>query len=473
MSSASEIAVGKQGVPARGGVLRDGPATGQALGSARLGRLGREFLWIGTGQGLAMLGGLVGVRLLTELLGPAVYGTLALGMLVAMLVQKVFLGPLGMTCGRFFSASLEANETAAYLQVVRRLAVVMTGGVLVIAAAGVAVGFGIGKAGWIPFLLVATLFALVSGGNAIFDSVQNAARHRRLAVLHQTAEQWIRFAMAAGLIAVLGADSTVAMLGYVIGATVVFVSQSFFFRSNIVPLCDSSATVTTEVVDRWTRQMRSYTWPFATWGIFVWAVLASDRWALMAFTTASDVGRYAVLFQLGYLPVAMLYGMTMRLLGPVLFSRAGDGTDPARLQKVTSLNARLVIVAGLSTVLAATLAFTFHETIFRLLVASEYREVSWLLPWIVLSGGLFAAGQSSSFSILSGTDTRQLIPAKILTGILGVAASFAGAYYFGIRGVIAGGIFYSSSHLVWVLYLARAQRISLQQSLSTEQVRPQ
>jgi hypothetical protein len=43
-------------------------------------------------------------------------------------------------------------------------------------------------------------------------------------------------------------------------------------------------------------------------GLFTWLQLASDRWALNAFTSVADVGGYAVLYRMGYAPFLLSVG---------------------------------------------------------------------------------------------------------------------------------------------------------------------
>ena len=59
-------------------------------------RLRREILWIGTGQTMTAVVGLIGVKLLTNILGPSEFGNLALANTVVALISTNFLfGPLG------------------------------------------------------------------------------------------------------------------------------------------------------------------------------------------------------------------------------------------------------------------------------------------------------------------------------------------------------------------------------------------
>lgn len=89
--------------------------------SPRAWRLGREFVWIGVGKAAAALGVIVGVRLLTELMEPSVYGQLSLGMTVVMLMHQVVLGPLSNGATRFYAPACEARTLYSHLSAVRSL----------------------------------------------------------------------------------------------------------------------------------------------------------------------------------------------------------------------------------------------------------------------------------------------------------------------------------------------------------------
>jgi O-antigen/teichoic acid export membrane protein len=207
--------------------------------------------------------------------------------------------------------------------------------------------------------------------------------------------------------------------------------------------------------------MRGYAWPFAAWGIFTWAQMASDRWSLQAKGGTSDVGLYAVLYQLGYYPMTLLSSFLVQLVLPVLFSRAGDGTDPDRMAQSHRLN-RVLLLSSIGLVLAGvSLAFLFHREILSLLAAPGYRTVSPLLPMMVLSGGLFAAAQIAVLSLLSGFNSRFLMAPKIVTALVGVLLNFAGAFWLGLSGVVYAGVATSSIYLVWVWFLVKREQIGV------------
>jgi len=439
-------------------------SSAQAMGDispARVKRLAKEFFWVGAGQIAAVLGGLVGIRLLTDALSPASYGELALGMTMATLTQQVVLGPIAGAILRFFAPASEAKHLGAYLKGSRRLLVQGTALLFGMALlSGLALA-AFGRTQWLALLLGAFLFSLLSGYCSALDGIQNAARQRAVVAWHQGIGQWLRFSLALVLIAALGALSSAAMLGYAIASALVLGSQILLFRRKILARVPAENAASDKDAGYWMEQMRGYAWPFAVWGIFTWAQMASDRWSLQAKGNTSEVGLYAALYQLGYYPMTLLSGFLVQLISPVLFSRAGDGTDPARMAQSHRLNLLIFQGSILLTALTAVVALLFHQQIFALFVATEYRHVSPLLSLMVLAGGLFAAGQIAVLSLLSGVNSQALLPPKIVTALLGMLLNFVGAFWLGISGVVYASVAVSSIYLLWVWLLVKREQVGL------------
>lgn len=415
----------------------------------RFRRLFKESFWVVLGQGVAVLGSLVGVRLLTELLDPATYGEFALGMTAAAFVSLIVFGPLGAGITRFYAPAVEHGGLGGYLKAVRRLVLTAT---VIIVLMTILVDIGLliaGRAEWIAITSAALTFAALSGYYSILGGIQNAARQRSIVALHQGMDSWSRLLVAAGLIWWLGMSSAVAMVGYALGTILVLASQYAFFRK--------IAQQNSVVIDQrnWHKQILGYSWPFGAWGIFVWAQSASDRWALGLFAATQEVGLYAVLFQLGYYPISMVTGMAAQLLTPIFYQHAGDGSDSRRKAKVNSLSWRMTwLTLGVTGILFLA-AMLFHAQVFKVIVAKEYASVSYLLPWMMLSGGVFAAGQTMALNLMSQMKAHTMMAAKISTALMGVALNFAGAYWFGIKGIVIASVIFSALHLLWVAMLSK------------------
>jgi O-antigen/teichoic acid export membrane protein len=415
-------------------------------------RLGSEFFWVALGQGMAAVGGVVGVRLLTGFMNPVSYGELALALTIVLLSQQV-VGPICQPFMRFFAPMQEANKLTTFFRAALGLSMQATGVVLVFTVLAIIGLWAIGEVRWVGIVVLAFLLSLLTMYNSGLDGVQNAARHRTVVAWHQGIGQWVRVAMAILLIVILGSSSAVVLLGYTLGAALVLTSQLVFLKKRLlkgIPQAGGDNDVGDCV-----RRMRGYAWPFAGWGMFTWAQLASDRWALQMFAPAGVVGMYAALYQIGYYPILLLMGLATQLIEPILFSWAGDGSDTGRLNRAHRLN-RVLLVGSLALTMVGTIvAFLFHDQIFWLVVAPKFRGVAGFLPLMVLASGLFASGQIASFIFHITGKTQCLLAPKIGTCVLCVLLNFLGAYRFGLAGVVFSSVIFSVAYLIWVSVRAR------------------
>lgn len=414
--------------------------------------LAREGSWIVIGQIASVTGALVLVRVLTEYLDPAQYGQLALGLSVAGLVNQVVTGGITAGIARFYSIAAEKQDLQGYLRDSRRL---LGYAVLIVAAIGLALGAGLlllGYSEWIDLAAAALAFSVVSAFNLSINGIQNAARQRSIVAFHGGLDAWMKILLAMGALLWLGTSSTAVVIGYTFSCVLVTVSQHLFLRKTIPPQRGRAATGRP-----WLGQIWAYSWPFSAWGIFTWMQQVSDRWGLAVFATTDEVGRYAVLFQLGYAPLTMATGLVLSFLGPILYQQSGDATDRARNASVHRLSWRFMSISLMLTVIAFMITFIMHRSIFRLLVASQYRHISYLLPWVVLAGGLFGSGQMLALKLMSELKSAKMTPAKIVTALLGVTFNIYGAAVAGLPGVVAALIAFSTVYLAWMMSLSRAR----------------
>lgn len=433
------------------------PTLSEELKSAGLARFGFEFVWIALGLSLAIAGGAVGIRVLTGVLSPSTYGELTLAMTLSTLTHQSILGPLGQAFLRFFASSHESHRLSAYLLGVRHLLLRATAIVLGIALVATLLAVVLGQTDWIGLVWGALFLSLVYGIGASLDGIQNAAREQAVVAWHQGATPWSRFAFAFWMVMRFGAKAGVALVGYILGSALILASQTWLFWRKILSTRPRNPVVPGEVVDT-VRQMLAYAWPIATWGVITWFQMSSDRWALQIFRGAESVGIYAVLYQLGYVPMTMVANLVVQLVVPVIFSRSGDGKDPHRLQSAHMLNMWVIIGMVVATSVLTLMALLLRDPLFALLVGPQYHSGSTYLPLVVLAGGLFACGQCASLVLMSGTNTRLLVRPKIVTAVVGVLFNLIGAYWFGVPGVVMANVLFGALFFGWVVILAWKQR---------------
>lgn len=409
-----------------------------------------EAILIVCGQAAAAAGGIVGVPLLAHSMRPEDYGSLALGGTVATLVQQVSLGPIGNAAQRFYAASIEANTLQSYLRAMARVVVAASA---TIALLGGLAWVGLALSAWRHSAALAGWsmgFAILSGVSSVLDGIQTAARQRAIVAWHQGLGMWLRFGIAAIFVRRFG-GAAMAMSGFTAAAGVVLVSQAFFLRRAVSVSQSCSRPVDSDVERTLRRKLWIYARPFSSWGIFTWAQVASDRWALESFANTRSVGLYQVLYQFGYYPISLVSVFLMQLAQPILFKRAGSCEDEARMKGAYAIIRRLFVATLSASVAATVIAALAGGRLFHLLLPSAYGSVARYLPLMVLSSGIFACGQIASLKHGLSMDPRSLIAPKIATALLGACLNFAGAFAFGVAGVAWASVTFSATYCLWVL----------------------
>jgi O-antigen/teichoic acid export membrane protein len=415
----------------------------------RIQRLFKEGFWIFFGQLMVVIGSLFGLKMLTTIMDPSVYGELVLAITFATIINQIILGPLSNGVVRFYASAKELSDIYGYMRAVLKL--VFFASLLISAVVFVSIiGLCVAKQyDYIHVIIMAFIFSILNGNNSILSGIQNAARQRAIVAVCQGIESWIKYLAAAGLMLWFGATSVVALAGFA-SASIIVIGLQFALlgKTACTNLVKSSSD------NLWAKKILDYSWPFATWGIFSWAQLSSDRWALGLFGTKQDVGRYAVLFQLGYYPMSMITGMILQLMAPIFYQRIGDATNKIRNASVNKLGYQLSALALIITGIAFLGGFFYHKQVFILFVDEKYSIVSCFLPWMLLSGGIFAAGQIISLNLMSQLKTYSLIAVKIVTAILGIVFNFVGAYFLGTKGIVVALILFSVVYFIWITFLS-------------------
>jgi len=414
-------------------------------------RISGEAGWIAGGQFASVLGALVGVRMLTGYLEPRAYGELALWITLVTLSQQVVFAPLGNAVVRFFAPLRDSNALGVFFAAVRwfYLRAIISGAGLAVLGYFVADHWNPGSG---SIAALATVYALVLGCGAALDCIQNAARQRAIVAFHGAMGQWLKFPLAVVAIYILHPRAGSAICGYAVAAIVILTSQTAFLRRTFHEDLKGKSGA---VVSCLTEKMWRYAWPFAAWAPFTWFQLSADRWSLQHYVDTTHVGLYQAFYQIGYAPISLLTGFVVNLATPVLFDRAGDGTSADRLQLASRFNNIIVLLAVSLTAVAVVITWFLHADICKLLLASAYRSESHLLPWFVLSGGMFAAGQVLTLNSTLGMDTRALLHPKIGTAASGTALTFVLTRFMGMFGTVVAGALFSSGYFIWLVCLNR------------------
>lgn len=420
------------------------------VNSDRFQRLFKESAWIATGQVASVIGSLVLVRVLTEHLDPARYGELALGLTIGGLINQVVTGGVGAGIGRFYSIASEKHALKCYLKASASL---MGWASLGITAIGIILMVGLlgtGQTEWISLTVAVFLLSILNGFNSTLTGIQNAARQRHIVALHSGMDAWLKIGLAVVVMLWLGSGSTAVVLGYTLSALITTASQ-LYFLSRLVRSAPGKHDEVSQRGENWMEEMWKFAWPFSAWGLFTWMQQASDRWALQFSSSTDDVGTYAVLYQLGFVPISLATGFLVSLVAPILYQRVGDATEHARVLTVYEVTQKIAFLVMAITGAGALIVWTFHELFFQLLTNERYHAVSYLMPWLVIAAGFQACHHVLGMRISATLQVQSLVVPQILSALVFVVLNFVGAYYYGFRGVVYGFVFASFLYMSWMI----------------------
>ena len=420
----------------------------------RVTRIAPEAFFVILGQMIAAAGSIFQIRVITGLLHPSSYGELALALTGAVLAQQLILGPIGTASERYFAPSVESGELGVYIRAVGAL---FAGGTLALAAISAGLGLALWAAGWrswLGILAPAFAYAWISSANSILDGVQNAARQRKIVAGHQGTGAWLRLGMVVLLARHMRVGCSGILLCFSLSYLLLMCSQLFFLARTLRRLGYRPPAGDTSFRPM-LQSMFRYAWPFSSWGIFTWLQASSDRWSLGAFAGLYQLGLYQSLYQIGYYPISMLTQFLLQVCTPIVFQRAGSGTDARRRQVAERLNNTLTWVVLVATGIATALSMLGGHRLLALVLAPGYRAQSSLISVFIFASGCFAAGQIKSLNLMTSFSTQRLIAPKVITAIAGTALIVAGAFWLGSKGVAAAQVAFSGFYFIWIFRLDR------------------
>jgi O-antigen/teichoic acid export membrane protein len=252
----------------------------------------------------------------------------------------------------------------------------------------------------------------------------------------------------------LGGTTSVVLVGYTSSSVVVLCISKFIFSKQNRLL----KKITQNNQYEWRLRLWKFIKPFLIFGIFGWIQSASDRWALQTYTTEADVGKFAVLFQIGFLPIGMASNFLSNLISPILFRVSGNGSDASRNTNSYRINWIITQVMFSLTLLGTLLAWLLHGWIFRIITNPSYHGISNLLPWMVFAGGVFYTGQNLAYQAIVECQTHRLTKLKILAAIFGTLCNILGAAYAGVQGVVVALVICAVCYLTYGLIIFAPKR---------------
>ena len=400
--------------------------------------------WLTGLQALAVLGQLVGVRLLTEILPPAVFGEFSLWLGIVALAAAGLANPTMQAMLRYYPEyALQGNgwlvKTVAREQLVKLIAWTFPA---FLAGAISALMFG-----WANMTVLGLLIALVAVEIARMQSTAllNVVSAHRAYGIWLVAEAWGRPFLAWTLVKSLGVSLPLVLAGFLVASLCIWaVMRRSVPHDRKVP---AVVTARSALVDRFWK----YSLPLLPLGLLGWVSGMADRYMISALLSPADVGLYVAIYGLASRPMLMFGGIVETTIRPAYQSALVEG-DNRRAHNYLRKWAFLIVLGSL---MAIALAWVGHPWLAHILLGEQYRSVSYLLPWIVGGYALYLQYQVVGRVCYAHGATLSILLVEGFGALLAIILGFICIKQAGLWGAALAVSLYYGAQFVAGLFLSR------------------
>ncbi len=416
-------------------------------------RLAREGAWVAGGQIASALGVLVGIRLLTEILSPAVFGNVSLLLGIAALASGLCTAPLMQAILRFYSASADVGHANKLRKIALRtlMFVCLTMGCLI------AVGWLVWRAffgGWVwmGILLAAMLF--VDGRRSLEVTFLNAARQQKIMSIWTALEAWLRPGAAAALVLYLGQSAEVVLAGYMCAsAALILLFRSVLSRQIDVPHSLVSGTSLRD--GTLAREMLRYALPLTPLALVGWISAQADRYFLGGMLDLQAVGTYSAIYGLVSRPF-LLAGASVELtIRPMYYDAIASG-EILRVRSIERHSLQMLILVCTT----GSVAFLIlHSQLADVFLADEYREYSMIMPCIALGYSFLVIAQFYERICYAHDNTSAGVVIQSAGAAASIGVTIPLVWSFGINGASVAVPVYFFVQMLFARYFANKARV--------------
>ena len=328
--------------------------------------------WVACGQILAALGALVGIRVLTELVPPTIYGALTLLLGIAALGLEAVFTPI-LQAGLRFYADCARDGVPRLRAILHRILLRRYMAALVIAILAWPIVSYLSHAPWTWIFLV-LLLLLVDGLRSLETVLLNAARRQLALAVLSIADSWGKPLGAVVAIIVLGSSAESVLAGYLV-ATALILSV---FRLFGQPEGRDSSPATMAPDTGLSVSMERYSYPLIPTAVVGWISGMGDRYVIGGLLGVEQLGIYAAIYGLlsrPFLLASRIVEMTLRPIYNELVATGNHDRADRLLWKWVGLVLAVSVVGFLVVLL-------FGGPLASLFLAEDYHRGFPLMPWI-------------------------------------------------------------------------------------------
>ncbi len=378
----------------------------------------RQAHWVIFAQTISALAVLIGLRLVTELVPPAVYGTVVLVTGGIALVQGITVGPLMQAVLRFYpdatkSGTSDELRLAANRSLRRPVYLALT------ASAVVAAIWLLFDRQRVTLVVISLAMFLVEVRRTTEVTFLNASGNQRSMALYIATDACLRPLFAVALVWIFGACSTIVIAGYFWGALAALVIFGYLSPTDNARYGKRGKVFPIEDVPNTAARLQAYALPLTALPVVGWTSGQADRYVLSSLVGVSVAGLYSATYGLVSRPFIMFSAALELMLRQSYYSKVSlsDRENAAKALSVWVASATAGALALLSVFVL------FHNQIAALVLSAEYRDNSHLMVWLAVGYSLWVASQVFERVCYAYNQTRKVL---LIQGIGAIASLIIG-----------------------------------------------
>jgi len=306
-----------------------------------------DVLWVITGQFIALIVGLLSLKIFTTLFSAQEYAFIALMMALSGWIWTGLYLPLNQTIFRFYSLSLEQGWQNTFFSYIwhyeKRVAALVAGIALVLLMYGLVTSQADSFL-WLVILssVLGVMYGVIHGSVSFFV----AQRRRKPITLIQSCDGAMR--LAGGLIAFYWVSQSVFVTatGMVAAGIVVFIVVVWFLMKQI------SVDGDAEIPLRSKENQHAFSSYFKKMGGVMMlnaSIIHLDKWLLLPLLGAEGLGQYAAVYLLAMTITAIMYAFFEMLAFPLILNQSSEKRRQ-KYQRLTTLSYTVCLVLIVSII---------------------------------------------------------------------------------------------------------------------------
>lgn len=389
------------------------------------------FIWIVVSQVALFLSNILLLSILTNQLTVNEFGVYSLFMSIALFVRQLIYDPFSIVLGKE-SASNPRNVFASLR--VAKLVTDRLGIGLFLLGLLYLIYSGLADEKRVSGLIVVCclLYVCGIGGQGIYFNVLNSVRERKLASIFSTLDSVVKVLLV-GLVFWLANESLISsVLSVALTAFLVFLLVRFFALNQF-----HSSKFNLEAENTLRKDIIFLSVPFIAPTIVLAIKSVADRWMLAGFLGVNELAGYSTLFQFGYSPVVLFFGMIQTFVAPKIYELCSmsDNGGTSQLKRYLQRMLAMITAGGFIFAIGAVL---FGDWVFRILVGKEYFVLAIYLPFFVASGALTAMAGILQIAVIGLFKPKIASVFSVIAISIGIACTAFLIRKSGFEGAVAG-----------------------------------